>query len=286
MSDMRNVIVFGSAGGFCAPITTALIKAGLSVTIISRFESTLPVPPGALFLKAQYTFDRLVPMLHGADAVVSILGPVSFSMQNTMIEAAVAAGVKRFILGDLKRLARDNPKFTFTRIATGVPIDWALNQFVLMGFDVRNRRAVIYDEGTGEFTGTTLEGIGQSVVGVLQNLDETANRFLKVRSIQTNQNQLLEAFQVVTGQEWKVKHSKSKDLFRSARQRFTSGVKGWILDLLIYHLYGPGEPCCIISSREESDSDLLKVKEETPQEVTAKVVESTKDMPKWGKFVS
>ncbi|KAI1465459.1 uncharacterized protein F4812DRAFT_124472 [Daldinia caldariorum] len=190
------------------------------------------------------------------------------------------------ILEHLESVARINPKFTFTRIATSVPIDWALKQFILMGFDVRNRRAIIYDKGTEEFTGTTLEGIGQAIAGTLKNPVKTANLFLKVRSIQTSQNLLLDAFQMVTGGPWDVRYNTSKGRFRLSQEMFKAGVNGWILDLLVYCLYTPGEPCCIISPRDESDSDLVRVREESALEVASKVVESMGVMPKWKRFVS
>ena len=62
-----------------------------------------------------------------------------------------------------------------------------------MGFDVTQRSAIIYESGSEPFTSTTLAGIGQAVAGVMQNPSETATRFVKVLSIQSCQNELLQA---------------------------------------------------------------------------------------------
>lgn len=146
-----------------------------------------------------------------------------------------------------------------------------------MGFDVQKRSAVIYDDGTEEFTGTTLEGIGQAVVGVLKHPEETANRFLKARSIQVNQNQLLDAFQKVTGQTWEVQRGSAKDFLESGRKKHEAGDKGWVLELLVYQLYAPGDARCILASREDSDADLLEIREETAEYIARKVLDSIED---------
>jgi hypothetical protein len=144
-----------------------------------------------------------------------------------------------------------------------------------MGFNIAQCSAIIYDSGTEQFTGTTLEGIGQAVVGVLQHPEETANRFVKARSIQTCQNELLEAFQSATGSQWDVQRSSTKALLASGRSKFQAGIGGWVLDLVVAQLFDKGEARCVVaSSREDSDADLLGVAEETPQKLVAKILKS------------
>lgn len=142
-----------------------------------------------------------------------------------------------------------------------------------MGFDVAHCSAIIYDSGTEMFTGTTLEGIGQAVVGVLQNPKETANRFVKAQSIQTCQNELLEAFQTATGQEWDVQRATTKEILKSGRSKLQSGKSGWILDLVVAQLFDEDKARCLVSSsREESDAELLGMADETPQQVVTKTL--------------
>lgn len=150
----------------------------------------------------------------------------------------------------------------------------AIKRFSLMGFDVKQRSAFIYDDGTEQFTGTTLEGIGQAVVGVLKHPEETANRFVKARSIQTCQNQLLEAFKRVTGQAWKVQRRSANDLLESGRRKHQAGDSGWVLELVVYQLYTPGEARCVVASREDSDAELLGIVEESPEGIARKVMDS------------
>lgn len=86
----------------------------------------------------------------GQDAVVCVVGPPGVCQQSDYVDAAEAAGVKRFILDDFgwgpdargfeefdsihamrragwdraKEKAEANPAFTWTGLTTGNPIDW------------------------------------------------------------------------------------------------------------------------------------------------------------------
>jgi hypothetical protein len=141
-----------------------------------------------------------------------------------------------------------------------------------MGFDAVNQTATIYDAGTEMFTGTTLEGIGDSVVGVLSHPDETANRFVNVLSIKTCQNELLQAFQKVTGKEWPVQHSTAEAMKIEGRARCNAGA-GWTLHIAVAQLLDPGMARSVVApSREESDSKLLGVTEETPESIAERVM--------------
>ena len=166
----------------------------------------------------------------------------------------------------------------------------ALAKIPLMGFDPNSYTATIYDSGTEHFTGTTLQGIGQAVVGVFQHLDETRNRFVRVLSIKTCQNELLGAFQNVTGgtgtqdnnnnntssprkQHWEVQKATIAELLRGAREKHHQGKPGWILPLVVSQLFEEGQARSLVApSREQSDSELLGVKAESARDVAEKVV--------------
>ena len=142
-----------------------------------------------------------------------------------------------------------------------------------MGFNIADQTAIIYDDGTEHFTGTTLAGIGQSVVGVLQHPEETKNRVVKVLSIKTNQNELLTAFAKATGQKWQVERSSAKEMFERGREKLKAGTGGWILDMVVAQLYDPGEARSLTApSWAESDSGLLGVVEESADEVVRKAL--------------
>lgn len=142
-----------------------------------------------------------------------------------------------------------------------------------MGFDIANSSAIIYDAGEEEFTGTTLEGIGQSVVGVLQHPEETANRFVRVLSIKTCQKELLQAFEKVTGRLWDVQRSTTKALLESGRAKHREGNGGWVLELVVAQLYDEGEARCVVAAtRERSDAVLLCVAAEDAEHIVSKAL--------------
>lgn len=142
-----------------------------------------------------------------------------------------------------------------------------------MGFDVAKSSAIIYDKGQEYFTGTTLEGIGQSVVGVLQHPAETANRFVKVLSIKTCQNDLLQAFEKVTGKQWEIQWSTTKALLERGRTKHSEGSSGWVLDLVVAQLYDEGEARCVVGPMiEQSDVVLLGVAREDDEQVVSKAL--------------
>jgi hypothetical protein len=150
----------------------------------------------------------------------------------------------------------------------------AMKKFPMMGFDVKSHHAVIYDSGTEPFTGTTLSGIGQAVVGTLSNPHSTANRFLAVQSICTTQNELLAAFEKATGETWKVERQTSEKLIRSGKKDFENGVGMWRLKLAVATLYDVGQGRGMVAAtREESDAELLDVEDESADEIVAKLLQ-------------
>ncbi|KAG8628400.1 hypothetical protein KVT40_004273 [Elsinoe batatas] len=133
-------------------------------------------------------------------------------------------------------LAEEDEQFSWTGISTGNPIDWALGKSPTLGFDVGARKALIYDEGEEEWTGTTLEGIAAAMVGVLRSEEETRNRFLRVMSR-------------VGGGE-----GTTRELLERGREKLANGDRGWVLDLVVAQLLDEGQGRCrVAESWEESD---------------------------------
>ncbi|KAG9707177.1 NAD(P)-binding protein, partial [Aureobasidium melanogenum] len=213
---------------------------------------------------------------------VAVLG-ASGNFGTPITSALVAAGFNVTIItrlssttihtSDVPTLRIDYTPETLTQALTNQDAV-AMKKFPMMGFDVQNHKAIIYDKGTEKFTGTTLQGIGQAVVGTLQNSEATANRFLKVQSIQTCQNELLEAFEKVTEEKWEITRTESQELIESGKADFATGAGLWRLELAVATLYDVGQGRGrVASSRKESDAELLGVKDETADEIVAKLLQ-------------
>ncbi|KAL8285626.1 hypothetical protein RB597_002610 [Gaeumannomyces tritici] len=321
-SPIKKVAVFGASGNLGAPITAALLEAGFGVTAITRASSSTPssLAPSVRVLRTtddSYSDDdggQLRALLTGHDAAVCALGPGAVAAQPGIAAAAEAAGVRRLVVDDFgwgpafrglpdlagvaaerragfdaaAGLAARNPGFTWTGVSVGLPIDWALAKFpAAMGFDVPAKTATLYDGGARQFTGTTLEGIGRAVAGVLRRPDATANRHVRVRSAQTCQRELLAAFRAATAtvtaddREWEVREASAAAVLERGRAKRRDGVPGWTLDLAVAQLYMEeseeeeeegARRRCFVASREESDNELLGVREESVNEIVAKAL--------------
>ncbi len=139
-----------AAGTIGSHITKALLTAGFTVTIVTRLESKSRFPDNVNIIRTDYSAPALKEALRGQDAAVSAVGIAGISTQVEMIDAAEAAGVRRFIVSDFgygpqhrylpefeavgeprmavlahaKEKAGANKAFTWSAVAIGIPIDW------------------------------------------------------------------------------------------------------------------------------------------------------------------
>jgi ABC-type glycerol-3-phosphate transport system substrate-binding protein len=141
-------------------------------------------------------------------------------------------------------------------------LEKAIKKFPAMGFSIPDRTARLYDTGNEPITGTTMAGIGNAVTGILQHPAATANKFLRVRSLQATQNDILAAFEEATGEKWSVTYVSSKDVLAQGKAKLAAGDKGAILDLVAAQLFEEGAGRSIVVTKEDSDNELLGLPEE------------------------
>lgn len=87
------------AGGQLGPgIVKELLAAEFEVFALARPDSKTQVD-GVTMLPTDYSFDSLTEVLHEKDAVIVTLGDwdIIESTSKVLIDAAIAAGVKRFV---------------------------------------------------------------------------------------------------------------------------------------------------------------------------------------------
>lgn len=116
MTTIKNVVLIGvsnqvsqrfgkhqsnkqqQAGGNLGPSVLApFLNSSFKVTVLSREGSKSTFPPEATVVKTDYSPSSLASAFKDQDAVISIVGTAGFADQVKFIDAAVAAGVKRFI---------------------------------------------------------------------------------------------------------------------------------------------------------------------------------------------
>ncbi|RVD84824.1 uncharacterized protein DFL_003163 [Arthrobotrys flagrans] len=244
MSDIKKVVVVGGTGNLGEHIVQALVASGaFTVSVLTRSSSSRRAfPAGVQILDTDYSPSSLEAAFNGQDAVVSVVAGAALGEQRKLIDAAVAAGVKRFIPSefgsntDNKEAQELVPIFsrkveikdylesqtgnglTWTGIVTGPVFDRSLKLGVL-GFDILARRATIYDSGDRPFTASTVAQVSSAVVGVLQNPDKTENKYVYVGSFTTTQNEILAALEAVTGDSWTVEKTNSTEKVEAGKEQ-------------------------------------------------------------------
>jgi hypothetical protein len=178
-------------------------------------------------IRADYSsIDSLTSAFKGQDAVVSLVGTMGFAEQQKLIDAAITAGVKRFLPSEygsntqnervlakvpifqpkvdtVKYLKSKEDKISWSSVITGPFFDWCL-KVGFFGIDISGKTATLVDDGTTTFSTTNLATIGRAVVKVLEKSELTKNQYVFVSSFETSQKQILEGAEKITGEKWTV----------------------------------------------------------------------------------
>ncbi|KAL3476179.1 NAD(P)-binding protein [Aspergillus californicus] len=247
-----QIALAGATGNLGMPILTTLLASGYNVTVLSRINgnSSKLTPHSNLTIK-EVDFTS-VPSLttalqsSSAEIVISCLATLAIGCQNPLIDASVAAGVKRFIPAEfgmdslnplcvalpvcapkaatqryLGGQVRANPGFTWTGIANGLFLDWCLDAGIIL--DVKNHSATLYNGGDIPFSTTLLRDVARAVVGVIENQSETANRVVYVHSAAVTQNQLIRYAKEKDGKAWDVVVKGTEELRRESLTELEKG---------------------------------------------------------------
>ncbi|KAI0973051.1 hypothetical protein F4678DRAFT_35991 [Xylaria arbuscula] len=228
MSSIKNVALTGATGNLGPAILKQLLDAGFNATVLTRKSSTHELPPSVTVKPVDYdSIESLTAALQGQDAIISTLGFAGLTKQLNLIQAAVKAGVKRFIPSDFgsdtetpktanlavfadkitiqKALVKEaaSGTITYTNIYNGPFFDWGLTAGLLL--NASEKTVTLYDGGERRFSTTTLETIGKAVVGVLRKPDETKNRGVYVQDAAPTLKQIKAIAEKVTGATWQTK---------------------------------------------------------------------------------
>ncbi|KAK2812484.1 hypothetical protein FQN50_001485 [Emmonsiellopsis sp. PD_5] len=227
--DFKNIIVLAPSGAVGPVMIDALTNSphGYSVSTLSRETSTYTPPTGVTGIKSDFTHDSLVQALKGQDTVVSAIAGVALLEQIKVIDAAIEAGVRRFIPseygGDSRNkhaqsllpfyamktqvweyLVERQDKIEWTAFNCGPFLDTALKAG-LLGFDIPSKTVTFWDPRytNAKFSATRLDHVARAVA---QSLSPTysaqaANQFIVLRDATFTLATLLKALEEATGGE-------------------------------------------------------------------------------------
>ncbi|RMZ74295.1 isoflavone reductase family [Pyrenophora seminiperda CCB06] len=262
---IKNVIIIGAGGNLGPAILDAFLKeSSFNTTVLSRQNSTSTFPSGVKVIKADYdSLESLRDAFKGQDAVISLVGGMALGDQKKLIDAAIAAGVKRFIPSEfgsntddartravvppfegksdtVKYLKSKEKEISWTSIVTGPFLDWGLKTGFL-GFDAASKTVSLYDNGEATISTTTLHQVGVTTVKVLEKEDLTKNQYVYVSEVQVSQKEILATVEKVTGAKWTVKNVSTKDVIAEGRAKLQKGDFSGIANLILGATYGKEE---------------------------------------------
>ncbi|PON27574.1 hypothetical protein TGAM01_v203341 [Trichoderma gamsii] len=264
---IRNVIVFAAGGGLGRAFVEALQREGFNVSAVTRPSNSISYGPDVTMHRSEYDdFDTLVAIFRGQDAVVSTTGTFAAKYQLTAINAAAAAGVRRFLpseyggntslvgvtsyppfAAEKKAIVdhlrtKESQGLTWTALCVGSFFSWVLEEGKgTLGWDIDKGEVTIYDSGDQEFDTTTVNQVARAAIAILRNLEETKNTYVFVNSFVITQNQTLSALERIQGKPYKVSH----DSWSAARSRGLEALERGDIevgyhDLVTGTIYDPG----------------------------------------------
>ena len=148
------------------------------------------------------------------------------------------------------------------------------------GFDITNKKAVIFDNGTSKFDTTTLSTVGDAVASVLAKPERFVNEYVYISSFTTSQSEILAALKRVTGLDWAVEHKSAEDYKKEGKEKLAAGNPYGTYDLIFAAMFQSGNGADFSSHRKISNKELgLQV--EDLGKVTKEVVETDRHVVKW-----
>ncbi|KAF2665417.1 NmrA-like family protein [Microthyrium microscopicum] len=301
MSSLQKIAIIGGGGSVGSIILRGLLSAPhLSITALKRPSSTFAFPsaPNLSVVETDYAPDALVQILKDHDAVISIVGGTAFGEQNTFIDAAVKAGVKRFYPSEfsvndqsatVKQLVpffavkqgvidylieKEKDGLTWTALIVGPLLDWSLaNGFA--GFDLTSKRAVIWDDGETRFSSVSEDVLGKAIVASLEHPTETANKFIYISSLATTQNEILQALEKATFTKWTVKHTTTTEQLGAAQEALGKGDFSGAFTLVKAAFWSnlPGlHNHYEVDEKDGLFNEILNVKKDSLQEMVERVL--------------
>ncbi|KAJ9296544.1 hypothetical protein DTO271G3_5242 [Paecilomyces variotii] len=293
---IKNVAIIGAGGNLGPSIVKNLTSSphNYNVSVLSRQESSYKAPAGVTLIKTDYSPESLVSALKGQDAVVSAITTSAVLEQKKIIDAAIAAGVKRFIPSEfgcdssnpvtLQRVPPLNAKnqireyleskqdqIEWTAIYTGSFFDWGL-KVGFLGCNLPEATMTIYPAQKDVlFSTSTLDFIGKAIAQTLSPsiAPKTANQRLRVRSFTTSQTQILAVLEKATGKKWTVVEADLDASVKDAEEKLSksdfSGVGILITGALL-------DPKCGNNFDYNPSNDLLELPTEDINTVVKSVL--------------
>lgn len=249
-NNYKNVILLGATGNVGKYVLPELLAdSSFNVTVLSRADSKATFPSNVKVIKIDYSDTAaLTKALTNQDVVISTIGGegLASNFGEVLVHAAIDAKVKWIIPSEfgvdyedpsanipvlgakiavVNLLKQNQSRIAYTLITTGAFLDWGFDNGFL-GYDIKNRSAVLYDEGKNLTVGTSLPTIAKAVVATLHHPELTQNKRIHVADAIFTQKQALELFEKYTKTKWTVKNVTTANARKEAEENLAKGNIG------------------------------------------------------------
>ncbi|XP_014553813.1 hypothetical protein COCVIDRAFT_29069 [Bipolaris victoriae FI3] len=303
---IENIMILGN-GHICRSIISALCSQQTSsddcnykISVLTYPSQTLTLPPNVSQSPVQhktsdFTPNALQSAFIGYDIILSTMTGGDSDLQVGIINAMVAAGVRRFVpdefshdslnkqlqarlpkhaeranvINHLKNLSDASPSFEWTAVATGYTLDTKIINGD-MGFDVEWQSATIHGTGMELFAASSLARVGQVVARVLANWEKTKNQYIYAAGTIISANEVLESVEELTGQEFAVGRYAVEECVEEGRKRIERGYPDSGLALLERSILYDGQLNASAPFRTHNANDMLGLAPESANSIVTK----------------
>lgn len=247
-STVQNVTLVGATGNVGAIALEKLAATKHNLQVLRREGSKSTFPASIKVIDVDFTSEpALTRALQGQDVVISTIPAEVAGLQTTLIDAAIAAGVGRFLPSEFgcnieNPKARQVPVFaekvriedylkqkaaagliSYTFVFNGPFLEWGIeNNFVI---NVAGFKPRLLDDGKAIFSSANLETVGRALAAIPDHLEATKNRAVFIEDIKISQERLLAlAKQAAPEKPWEVTYAKTEDLVKVAGEGLAKGI--------------------------------------------------------------
>ncbi|KAI0381697.1 NmrA-like family protein [Hypomontagnella monticulosa] len=259
MAGFQNVLFIGASGSIGSVLLNEFRKeATFTLTILQRASSNFEPPAGVklITIPDSYPSDDLVAAFRGQDVVINCMTTLSVANQFRMIDAAIAAGVRRYVpsefgLNNMKPEAQalnsvfhDKAKvqeyirakaadgsIEWMSITCGLWLKWVFSHD-WVGAHVRERKFVFWDDGEGYFSCTTEENTAAGMIKALRMPEETKNKNIFLSDFAITQKQLLAAIEKAQGVKYTTETINSEAFIKEKKEAVRNGDTLATFDLI------------------------------------------------------
>jgi len=295
---IKNVIIIG-AGGHLGPSILSTFDADprFTVSILARHssKSTFPSHLKVHRIGDDYPEAELLEAFQGQDAVISTIATVGARYQKTIIDMAIKAGVKRFVPSDFGSdttnknaialipqyfkgkmetveylKGKEKEGLTWTSFVTGSFFELAI-ETGYMGYDLKEHKATIVNDGNDTWSTTTFAAIGAAVRNSMLIPEKTANKYIFIASFTVSQNDVLASLEKATGKKWEVKHVDGEEDKKIGLEKMSKGDFSGAPLLIRYMNCVDGHGGNYMNYKEGAN-ELLSLPKQTLDEVVGEIV--------------